>query len=128
MMLGRSVGLKGLKYRGGGPMLAYMLHRISGLGMIIFVSLHVMASFSMQQFGSTLGTSINTIYESVYFQVLLYFCVIFHTLNGLRIVILDFWPKLLEFQREATWVQWAVFIPVYALMVFVMLYIKLSGG
>ncbi len=127
-MLGRNVGLKGLKYKGGGPMLAYMLHRISGLGMIIFVSLHVVASFSMQQFGSTLGTTINTIYESVYFQVLLYFCVIFHTLNGLRIVILDFWPKLLEFQREATWVQWAVFIPVYALTVFVMLYIQLSGG
>jgi succinate dehydrogenase / fumarate reductase cytochrome b subunit len=128
MALKRNVGLQGLKYRGGGPMLAWMLHRISGLGMIIFVSLHVVASFFQHQLGSDLGATINIIYESLYFQIFIFFFVIFHTLNGLRILILDTWPGLLEYQREATWLQWLVFLPIYGLTVFLMVSRTLSGG
>jgi succinate dehydrogenase / fumarate reductase cytochrome b subunit len=127
-MLKRNVGLHGLRYQGGGPMLSWLLHRISGLGMIVFVSLHVLASFFTQQFGDDTAIFINTIYESVYFQIFIYFCVIFHTLNGLRILILDMWPKLLEYQREATWLQWMIFIPIYGLAVFLMIQRALSGG
>ncbi|MBN1148129.1 MAG: hypothetical protein JXA78_12795 [Anaerolineales bacterium] len=128
MALKRNVGLAGARYRGGGPMLAWALHRISGLCMIIFVSLHVLASFLQHQLGSELGTTLNSIYESVYFQVFLYFAVMFHVLNGLRIIILDVWPAMLEYQREATWLQWLIFIPVYGLTVFLMVMRSLSGG
>ncbi len=126
MSLSRDVSLvKGLRYRGGGPMLSWIFHRIGGLGMITFVSLHVLASFFMHvvdnSTANSIGTFINQIYESIYFQVIIYFFVIFHVLNGLRIIILDTWPKLLEFQREATWLQWLVFIPVYGLTIFIML-------
>ncbi len=55
-------------------MLAWVLHRISGLGIILFVALHVMASFLTQQLGSDLGISINIIYESIYFQLFIVFC------------------------------------------------------
>jgi succinate dehydrogenase / fumarate reductase, cytochrome b subunit len=126
--LNRNVGLKGITYQGGGPMLAWMLHRISGLGMIVFVSMHVIAAFFMQQLGNSLATSFNTVYESVYFQVFIYFLVIFHTLNGLRIIILDTWPKLLEFQREAIWLVWVIFIPIYGLVVWIMVQRALAGG
>jgi succinate dehydrogenase / fumarate reductase cytochrome b subunit len=109
-------------------MLAWALHRISGLGIIIFVSTHVLASFFQHQLGSNWGTTINIIYESIYFQVFIYFVVIFHTLNGLRIVILDTWPGLLEYQREATWLQWLIFIPLYGLTIFLMISRAVSGG
>jgi succinate dehydrogenase / fumarate reductase cytochrome b subunit len=128
MALKRNVGLAGARYRGGGPMLAWVLHRISGLGMIIFVSLHVLASFFQHQLGNELATTINIIYESLYFQIFIYFVVIFHTLNGLRIVILDTWPAMLEYQREATWLQWLIFIPVYGLTVFIMVSRSIGGG
>lgn len=128
MALKRNVGLQGLRYKGGGPMLSWSLHRISGVAIVTFVGLHMLASFLMQQFGSDLGTSLNIIYESVYFQVLIFFIVLFHALNGFRIVILDTWPQLLEFQREAIWLQWLVFIPVYGLTIFLMLSQAISGG
>jgi succinate dehydrogenase / fumarate reductase cytochrome b subunit len=128
MSLKRNVGLAGLRYRGGGPMLAWILHRVSGLAMIIFVSIHVVASFFMQQVGSDLATAINIVYESIYFQVFIYFVVIFHTLNGLRIILLDTWPKLLEYQREMTWLQWLVFIPIYGLTIFIMISKFIQGG
>lgn len=127
MTLNRNVGLKGLKYRGGGPMLVWMLHRIGGLAIVIFVGLHVVSSFFMQQTASDLATWINSIYESVYFQIFFYFFVIFHALNGLRIILSDFWPKLLEFQREMIWIEWAIFIPVYGLALFVMIQNALAG-
>lgn len=128
MALKRNVGLRGLRYRGGGPMLAWMLHRLGGLAIVIFVGIHFLASFSMQQFGSDLGTSINIIYESVYFQVVLYFFILFHVINGLRIVILDFWPGFLEYQREITWLEWGIFLAIYGLTAFLMLKSAISGG
>jgi succinate dehydrogenase / fumarate reductase, cytochrome b subunit len=109
-------------------MLSWVLHRISGLGMIVFVGMHVVAAFSLQQYGSGIGKAINTVYESWPFQCFIYFCVIFHALNGARIIILDVWPKLLQYQREATWLQWLIFIPTYGLTLLVLIQRGLSGG
>ncbi len=128
MTLTRNVGLKGLKYRGGGPMLVWILHRIGGLAIIIFVSMHVVSSFFMQQTGSDFATAINIVYESVYFQIVIYFFVIFHAINGLRIILMDFWPKLLEYQREMIWIEWIIFIPVYGLTLFVMIQNAMQAG
>jgi succinate dehydrogenase / fumarate reductase cytochrome b subunit len=96
--------------------------------MIIFISLHVVASFFTQQMGSDWAININIIYESPYFQLLIVFTVLFHGLNGMRIIILDLWPKMLRYQREMTWLQWLIFIPIYSLTIFIMLQRVLAGG
>jgi succinate dehydrogenase / fumarate reductase cytochrome b subunit len=128
MALNRKVGLiAGAKYKGGGPMLAWALHRISGLGIIIFVALHVIASFVTQEMGSDLGITINTIYESIYFQLFIVFCAIFHGVNGFRIILLDIWPRLIRYQKEATWLEWFVILPLYLLTAFIMIRRYLAG-
>jgi succinate dehydrogenase / fumarate reductase cytochrome b subunit len=128
MGLKRNVGLiEGLRYQGKGPMLAWILHRVSGLGIVLFVALHILASFISQQFGSDLGTFINTIYENWIFQIFIFFCALFHAINGLRIVLLDLWPKLLEYQREAIWLEWFVFLPVFGMAVFILVRSGLAG-
>lgn len=129
MGLSRKVGFfQGLRYKGGSPMLAWMLHRITGVSILVFVGLHVIASFFMQQTGSDLATNINIIYESWIFQIFITFVVLYHALNGLRIVVLDFWPQFQVFQREALWLQWFTFIPVYGLTIFILVQRSLSGG
>ena len=129
MGLTRNVGLiEGLRYQGKGPMLTYALHRISGLAMVLFVSLHILASYlSNQPWGSSTGIFINTIYEYWIFQIFIFFCALFHVINGLRIVILDLWPKLIEYQREAIWLEWLVFLPIYILSVYVIIRGALGG-
>ena len=118
MGLKRNVSLvTGLRYQGKGPMLTFVLHRIGGLGMAIFITTHILASF----LGGNGGVFVNRIYENWLFQILIFFCVLFHAINGLRITIIDLWPKLIEHQREAIWVEWAVFIPIYGIAVFVIL-------
>ncbi len=128
MAFGKNIGLQGMKYKGGGPMLAWLLHRISGLGMVIFVGTHIVLSYFSHWIASDWATNLNIIYESWPFQIFIYFCVIFHALNGLRIIILDIWPQYIKYQREATWLQWLIFIPVYGLAIFFMVQQAISGG
>ncbi len=124
MGLKRTVGLgTALRYRGQGPMLTFILHRIGGVGMVLFVGMHLAASF----FGGKTGVFLNSIYEHWLFQIFIYFCALFHVINGLRITILDLWPKLIEHQREAIWLEWAVFLPIYVISVFLMVRAGLGG-
>ncbi len=129
MPLSRDVSLKdALRYKGEGPMLTYILHRIGGLGMVIFVSLHVLAGFMLNQpWGARAGVLIDTVYENWAFQIFIFFCVLFHMINGLRITILDLWPKLIPYQREAIWLEWMVFIPVYGIALFTIVRNALGG-
>ncbi|MBN2115435.1 MAG: hypothetical protein JW730_02630 [Anaerolineales bacterium] len=123
MGLNRNVSLAaGLRYKGQGPMLTFVLHRIGGLGMAIFVTVHILASF----LGGDIGKSLNAFYENWLFQIFIFFCALFHAINGLRITIIDLFPKLLVHQREAIWVEWAVFLPIFAIAVFVI--ISTAGG
>ena len=123
MGLTRNVSLAtALRYKGQGPMLTFILHRIGGIGMAIFITMHILASF----LGGSIGGFLNNVYEHWLFQIFIFFCVLFHAINGLRITIIDLFPKLLVHQREAIWVEWAVFIPLFALAAYVIL--STAGG
>ena len=124
MGLKRNVPLAtGLGYRGGNHQLTFVLHRIGGLGMAIFVTMHILASF----LGGEVGGAINNVYENWAFQIFIFFCALFHAINGLRITIMDLWPKSLEHQKEAIWLEWAVFIPIFGIAAFVILRSALGG-
>ena len=124
MGLKRNVSLfTGLRYKGQGPMLTFVLHRIGGLGMAIFITIHMLSSF----LGGDGGKLVNSIYENWAFQIFIFFCVLFHAINGLRITIFDLFPKLIEHQREAIWMEWAVFLPVYGIAVLVIIHTALGG-
>ena len=127
MGLKRYVSLStGLRYKGEGPMLTFVLHRIGGLGMALFITIHMLASF-LSYNGIAGGSLINRIYENWIFQLFIFFCVLFHAVNGLRITIFDLWPKLIPHQREAIWLEWAVFLPIYTIAVIVIVRTGLGG-
>lgn len=130
MRLTRRVGLRdALRYRGQGPMWAFILHRLSGIGLAFFVGLHVLASyFASRSWGIDAGIVINALYEHWSFQAFIFFCALFHAINGLRVVIMDLWPALLEYQREAIWMEWAVFLPIYGLALFLLIRHSLGGS
>ena len=124
MGLNRSVSLAAaLRYKGQGPMLTYFLHRISGLGMAIFITVHILASFV----GGKGGVFVNSIYENWIFQIFIFFCVLFHAINGMRITIQDLWPKAIKYQRETIWVEMVIFLPIYGVALFVIIRKALGG-
>ena len=121
MSLKRNVSLAtGLRYNGQGPMLTFVLHRIGGVGMAVFISVHILASF----LGGDIGRFINDVYENWLFQIFIFFCVLFHAINGLRITILDLSPKLIEHFRTAINIEWVV----YALVVLYALFVVFSNA
>jgi len=85
--------------------------------------MHLLASF----LGGDIGSFLNGIYENWLFQIFIFFCVLFHAINGLRITIIDLFPRLLEHQREAIWIEWAFFIPIFGIAAFVILTSALGG-
>jgi len=119
---------QGLRYRGKQNMLTWILHRITGLGVVLFVGTHIIAAFFLQQFGDEVSIAITTIYESWQFQIVVYFCVLYHALHGARLTIEDLFPALLRFHRELIWFQWILFIPLYGLPVYMLVNNALMGG
>jgi succinate dehydrogenase / fumarate reductase, cytochrome b subunit len=106
-----------LRYRGGLPMFVWLLHRIAGIGIILFVGTHVLAAFMLYstQGGVTyaVADALTSAYETLWVQLIVLFLVLFHAINGLRIAVLDMWPSLIHYYREAMWVQWALFLPLF---------------
>ena len=81
-----------LRYRGSEGMLAWAFHRISGLAIWLFVVLHVFDIW-LSGVNPPLYDELLVIYASPPGRVgemLLGAALLFHALNGLRIVIMDF--------------------------------------
>lgn len=129
MALSRRVSVRaGLRYRGKQGMLNWLLHRVTGLGIVLFVGTHVAVSFFGQQFGDDIAFAINGVYESWQFQIFVYFSVLFHALNGARLALMDLFPSLIRFQNEIVWLQWIIFLPVYIFPVVVMVSNAITGA
>jgi succinate dehydrogenase / fumarate reductase cytochrome b subunit len=102
-----------LKYRGREGQWSFMLHRITGLGTLLFLSIHIldMAAFywSPDFFHNALE-----LYRSPLFMLLeifLVFCVFFHGANGIRIAIVDMWlPSKWTISAERNAARWTIVI------------------
>lgn len=102
-------------YRGGLGMLMWALHRLAGIAILLFLSLHVVDIFLLT-FGEELFNELLVIYTAPWarpLEVLLLFGVLFHALNGLRIILQDFFPRLMLFQARLIVVELVVFLAVF---------------
>lgn len=111
-----------LRYRGAIGQWSWVLHRISGLGVLLFFVIHIIDT-SWSVFYPHLYEEAISIYQTPLFtlgEFALVAAVVYHAYNGLRIVILDFKPQWWYYQqRAAVWVLIAsavTLLPVFVLM------------
>ena len=100
-----------LRYRGGEGMLAWAFHRISGVAIWAFLVLHVVDIFLVGAAPDTYDTLL-AIYAhpiGIVLEWLLGAAVLYHALNGLRIIIMDFWPPLTRYHRQLWYASWVLF-------------------
>jgi succinate dehydrogenase/fumarate reductase cytochrome b subunit len=120
MSLKRNISLAaGLSYRGGSPYLTYILHRIGGSALFIFFTIYILSLLGM-------GFA-NTIFSNWVVQIILLIFGLFHAINGLRITILDLFPKLIEHSQKAIYIAWVAYFWVAAFALFVVLRNALGG-
>jgi succinate dehydrogenase cytochrome b subunit len=99
-------------YRGGPGMIAWALHRLAGVGVIAFLSLHIFDIF-LVGLGPQLFNDLLFLYRHPLFramEILLLFGLLYHALNGLRIILLDLFPASARFQTQLWYVQMVIFL------------------
>jgi len=111
-----------LRYRGGIGQWSWILHRVSGLGVVLFLTLHVIDT-SWAVFYPGLYEEAIAAYQSPLFtlgEFALVACVVYHAYNGIRIVIFDFQPRWWKHQQRAAFAVLGLtavtLVPVFALM------------
>jgi succinate dehydrogenase / fumarate reductase cytochrome b subunit len=103
-----------LRYRGSEGMLAWAFHRISGVAIWSFVVLHVVDIYLVGG-NPDAYDEILKIYASLpgrIMEVLLGAALLYHALNGLRIIVMDFWPAMTVYHKQLWYLSWVVFIVV----------------
>ncbi|MCS7061973.1 MAG: hypothetical protein RMN25_12530 [Anaerolineae bacterium] len=93
-----------LSYRGREGHWLWLLHRISGLGVLLFLILHVIG-MSSAFVSIEIHDRLLEMYKTPPFaigELFLAFGLIFHAINGTRIAILELKPELWQKQQLAT--------------------------
>ena len=109
-------------YRGGAGMVAWMLHRLTGLGVVVFLLWHVIDT-SFLGWGPRAYDAAIDLYRTIGFrigEILLFGALLYHALNGLRIIGMDFWPRTSRLQKRLFYAAVLLFVALYIPVIVVM--------
>jgi succinate dehydrogenase / fumarate reductase cytochrome b subunit len=99
-------------YRGHPGMLAWILHRISGVAVLVFLFMHIFET-SMITLGPDAYNSALALYRAAWFkplEFLLVAAVLYHAGNGIMVMILDFLPTPSATYRRMFWVGAGIYV------------------
>jgi succinate dehydrogenase / fumarate reductase cytochrome b subunit len=112
-----------MRYRVRSGMAAWLLHRAAGIGILLFLFLHIV-DITLVGWGPEVFDRLLFIYRALPFRILevvLLGGVLYHALNGLRIILIDFRRATLGFQRALFLGELAVFTVVFIPAAYLML-------
>jgi succinate dehydrogenase / fumarate reductase cytochrome b subunit len=104
-----------LKYKGRTGQWAWVLHRIAGLGTALFLTVHILDTAALY-FSLPVYRWFVELYKTPLFglaEIGLVACVLYHALNGLRVLIVDFWPELGVYQRPMSYAVYGLFLALF---------------
>ena len=114
--------VEGLRYGGGVGQWSWLAHRLTGLGVLFFLLIHVIDTFLVVAFPAEYDWTVaiygGVVSGSSYWPVRWLFrvgelgliaSVVFHAANGVRIILFDFWPGAARYQRQIFWGVMAIF-------------------
>ena len=107
-------------YRGKSGQWAFIGHRVTGFLVFMFLMLHVVDVSLVQD--KHLYNEVHAVYGNVVlrvFEVSLLFALVFHALNGLRIILIDFFPDAVTDKAQKN---------LFAVVVFLTLAAGIPGG
>lgn len=103
------------RYRGREGQISFLLHRLTGLGTLLFLSVHILDTATVYFFPSLYEHAID-LYRSTPFmlgEIVLVFSVIYHGVNGVRIAIFDlFYPHLWNIETQRKTAIWGLAIAI----------------
>ena len=101
-----------LLHRGNPGMWPWVLHRITGVTIFFFLFVHVLGTALVRVSPQTYDEVIE-IYKNpvvALLELVLVAVVLFHALNGIRIIVTDFWSHGARHQRLMLWLVGSVWL------------------
>src|SRR5437762_5696537 len=102
----------GSLYKGREGQWSWIAHRVTGVAIILFLFAHVVDT-ALVGWGPNAYNRVVSVYHNPLIRLLelgLVAAVIYHALNGLRIMIIDFWPKASDWNRQLIYGTTGLFV------------------
>ncbi|MFH8382737.1 succinate dehydrogenase, cytochrome b556 subunit [Kitasatospora sp. NPDC018058] len=106
----------GTLYRGREGMWSWVAHRVTGVLIFFFLFAHVLDTALVRVSPEAYDTVIQT-YKTPLVNLMEYglvAAILFHALNGLRVVAVDFWAKGPKYQKQMLWTVVGVWVVLMA--------------
>ncbi len=92
-------------YRVSWAQLAWFGHRASGLGVLLYLFMHIVETSTLllgpDVYDAAVGLFRNL--PARLGEIVLMAALVYHALNGLRVIAMDFWPSLTVYYRPLTY-------------------------
>ena len=101
-------------YRGDPGMWSWVLHRITGATIFFFLLVHVLDTALVRVSPEAYNEVINTYKTPIVglMEIGLVAAVLYHALNGIRVILIDFWQHGPKYQRLMLWIVAGVWLAV----------------
>lgn len=101
-----------IRYRGRSGHWSWVAHRVSGLAILLFLTIHVWDTANAHFLPHVYQWSIAVFkWPPVALgEIPLMAAVLYHAFNGIRISILDFKPELWKYQKQSAMITWGLFL------------------
>ena len=106
---------KYITYRGGEGQWSWLLHRVTGIGVFVFLLAHIVDT-AMIGWGPRIYNEVMGLYRNpvaLTGEVILAGAVLYHALNGVRIFVIDFWPGSTMVQKKLFYGVVVVFVAIF---------------
>ena len=103
---------QGTLYRGREGMWSWVAHHITGVAVYLFLLVHVLDT-ALVRVDANLYDAVIASYKTPIINLLevgLVAAVLFHALNGVRVILVDFWSKGPRYQRVMLWVVMGIWV------------------
>ncbi len=109
-------------YRGDPAMWSWVLHRITGATIFFFLFVHVLDTALIRVSPQAYNEIIDTYKTPIIglMEMGLVVAVLYHALNGVRVILIDFWEHGPKYQRLMLWVVVAVWVTTFIVALGVM--------
>jgi succinate dehydrogenase / fumarate reductase cytochrome b subunit len=111
-------------------MISWAFHRITGLGVLLFLLLHIVDIF-LVNYGPEVFNELLFLYRHPVFrigEIILVGAVYYHAANGVRIMLIDFWPAAYRYERQLFYGVMAVFLLAFIPTAFLMIRAIVQAG
>ena len=99
-------------YKGKEGQWSWMLHRVTGVGVLLFLFIHILDT-ALVGWGPDVYNRVIKVYSHPLFRVSevgLFAAVLYHALNGIRIILIDFWPGGARYHKQMFYAAMVLFV------------------